>query len=195
MKIHVALPLFLMNLPEVYILFVGTFEPRKNLSGLLAAYAVLIAHMPDAPQLLIVGRRGWLYESLFDQARSLGVENRVIWREDITDADRVALYNGATLLTLPSFYEGFGLPPLEAMACGVPVVVSNRSSLPEVVGDVGLYVDPDRPESIADKLYQALTDSGWRSQAKTAGIARAATFNWRQTAQITRQVYQRMLSS
>jgi len=182
-----------LKLPDSYILFVGTFEPRKNLPGLLKGYVDLIARAPDVPPLLLVGRRGWLYESIFEQVKTLGLSDRVIWREDIADADRVALYNGAALLVLPSFYEGFGLPPLEAMACGAPVVVSDRSSLPEVVGDVGLYVDPDHPGSIADKLYQALSDSGWRTQAIGAGLQRAATFTWRHTAEITRQVYQQVL--
>ena len=184
-----------LKLPDAYLLFVGTLEPRKNLPGLLTAYAALVARAPDVPPLLIAGRRGWLSETLADQGRALGLEKRLIWREDIADADRPALYNGAALLTLPSFYEGFGLPPLEAMACGVPVVVSDRSSLPEVAGTAGLYVDPDQPDSIAEGLYRALTDSDWRTQAISAGLARAATFNWRQTAQIVLQVYQDVLRS
>jgi glycosyltransferase involved in cell wall biosynthesis len=184
-----------LQLPENYILFVGTFEPRKNLFGLLTAYAALIDPYPDVPPLLIAGKRGWLYESIFDQVNALDLSERVIWRENIADADRVALYNGASVLVLPSFYEGFGLPPLEAMACGMPVVVSERSSLPEVVGDVGIYVDPDRPDSIAEGLYRALTDSDWRAQAIRTGIERAATFTWRRTAQIVLKVYDQVLKS
>ncbi|MHB8628220.1 MAG: glycosyltransferase family 4 protein [Aggregatilineales bacterium] len=184
-----------LQLPESYILFVGTFEPRKNLVGLLTAYAGLLARYPDAPPLLIAGKRGWLYESIFGQVKALGLTHRVIWRENIADADRVPLYNGASVLVLPSFYEGFGLPPLEAMACGIPVVVSDRSSLPEVVSNVGIYIDPDRPDSIADGLYRALTDSAWRTQAIRTGIERAATFTWRRTAEIALRVYDRVLKS
>jgi glycosyltransferase involved in cell wall biosynthesis len=184
-----------LRLPEQFILFVGTFEPRKNLAGLLNAYAALIARYPDLPPIVIVGKRGWLYESIFDQVKSLDLSKRVIWREDVADSDRAALYNGASILVLPSFYEGFGLPPLEAMACGTPVVVSDRASLPEVVGDVGIYVDPDRDDSIADGIYRALTDSDWRKQAIRTGIERAATFTWRRTAEIAITVYDRVLKS
>ena len=181
-----------LNLPEVYILFVGTFEPRKNLSGLLAAYAVLTVHMPDAPPLLIVGRRGWLYESLFDQARSLGVENRVIWREDITDADRVALYNGATLLTLPSFYEGFGLPPLEAMACGVPVVGGNGSSIAEVVGNAGMLVEPTDARRMAGALIATCTEDDLNNRLRQRALLRAAQYTWQRTAFETYAVFHKV---
>jgi len=184
-----------LHLPADYILFVGTFEPRKNLPGLLTAYAALSGRCPDAPPLLVAGRRGWLYESIFEHVRELGLSERVIWRENLADGDRVALYNGASLLVLPSFYEGFGLPPLEAMACGVPVVVSDRSSLPEVVGNVGTYVDPDSADSIAEGLYQALTDSAWRREAIRTGVERAATFTWRRTAEIVLRVYDQVLLS
>ncbi len=184
-----------LGLPGSFILFVGTFEPRKNLAGLLNAYAGLVARTSDSPPLLIAGKRGWLYESIFDQVKALGLTNRVIWREDIADDDRVRLYNCASVLVLPSFYEGFGLPPLEAMACGAPVVVSDRSSLPEVVGNVGIYIDPDRPDSIADGIYRALTDSAWREQAIRTGIERAATFTWQRTAEIAFRVYHSVLNS
>lgn len=174
-----------LGLPSTYLLFVGTFEPRKNLTGLLDAYC----RLADALPLVIVGRRGWLYESIFQKVRDLGLEQRVIWLEDLPFADLPMVYNGAALLVLPSFYEGFGFPPLEAMACGVPTVVSNRGSLPEVVGDTGLMIDPDDGEALVDALRRMLTDSALRDRSIRAGLTRAATFTWQHTAEITLSVY------
>ncbi len=181
------------DLPRGCILHIGTFEPRKNLVGLFDAYALLRARYPDAPPLLAVGYRGWLYEPIFAKAAALGPQ--VIIREAFPAADLPALYNAASVLVLPSFYEGFGFPALEAMACGTPTVVSDRSSLPEVVGEVGLRIDPDRPESIADALYLALTDSEKRATWRQDGLARAATFTWQRTAQIALEVYRKVLNS
>ncbi len=182
------------HLPVDYLLFVGTFEPRKNIPGLLDAYVRLRDRLPDVPSLVIAGRRGWLYESIFEKVSALELAERVIFLENVPFADLPALYNGASVLVLPSFYEGFGFPPLEAMACGVPTVVANRASLPEVVGDVGILIDPDKPESIADGLYSALTDSAWRERARREGIARTATFTWRHTAEVALSVYDGLLS-
>ncbi len=181
------------ELPEGYLLFVGTYEPRKNLPGLLEAYSLLVRRAPDSPPLVIAGRRGWLFESIFEKATSLGLGERVRWLEDVPFVDLPALYNGAAVLVLPSFYEGFGFPPLEAMACGVPPVVSNRGSLPEIVGTVGILCDPDRPESIADAVYLALTDRALRETWRREGLERARIFTWQQTARITLDVYRKML--
>ncbi len=178
-----------LGLPSTYLLFVGTFEPRKNLPGLLNAYHALLSRLPDAPSLVIVGRRGWLYDSIFSSAEALGLGNQLHWVEDVTPADLPAVYNGAVALILPSFYEGFGLPPLEAMACGVPTIVSNRGSLPEVVGDAGVLIDPDDYDSICDGLYRILTDSVLREQCRRRGLARAATYTWQRTAEIALTVY------
>lgn len=142
-------------MPRGCVLFVGTFEPRKNIGGLLEAYALLRQKLPDVPPLVLVGRRGWLYQTLFERAAALRLTDRLIWLEDLPAEELPALYNGASVLVLPSFYEGFGFPPLEAMACGTPTVVSARGSLPEVVGEAGLLIDPDQPESIADALARA----------------------------------------
>ncbi len=178
-----------LGLPSSYLLFVGTFEPRKNLSGLLDAYC----QIKDVPPLVIVGRRGWLFESIFQKVTDLGLSERVKWLEDLPFADLPAVYNGAALLVLPSFYEGFGFPALEAMACGVPTVVSNRGSLPEVVGDTGLLIDPDRPGDLADATQRLLTDSALRQRSIDAGRARAATFTWQHTAEVTLSVYRQLV--
>jgi len=183
-----------LNLPRGFILFVGTFEPRKNLPGLLDAYHRLRGALPGVPPLVLAGRRGWLYESLYGQAASLGLEPHILWREDIPQPLMPALYNAAAVLVLPSFYEGFGLPALEAMACGTPAIVTNRSAPPEVVGEAGLLVDPDRPEEIAARLSDVLTDGALAARLRQAGLARAATFTWQQTAEAVRRVYEQVLS-
>jgi len=176
-----------------YILFVGTLEPRKNVPGLLHAYRLLLdAERTDA-RLVIVGARGWLAEPLEAEVQRLRLERRVHLLHGVPDADLPALYNGAAVLALPSFYEGFGLPVLEAMACGTPVVAANRTSLPEVVADAGLLVDPEDDGQIARALAQALNDAALRARLRAAGLARAAQFTWERTALITRAVYRRVL--
>jgi len=182
-----------LRLPQSYILFVGTFEPRKNIAGLLEAYHLLLSQMHDAPPLVLVGQRGWLFDETQEMADALGLQDRVLWREDISAADLPALYNLAAVLVLPSHYEGFGFPPLEAMACGTVPVVSSRSSLPEVVGDVGLQIDPDDPAALAAALCRALTDQPWRAAMREAGLARAASFTWERTARTALAAYQTAL--
>jgi glycosyltransferase involved in cell wall biosynthesis len=184
-----------LGLPEAYILFVGTFEPRKNIPGLFKAYRLLRETVPDTPPLVMVGRRGWLYDEIFASAEALHLTDRLIWLEDALWDDLPAIYNGARVLALPSHYEGFGLTALEAMACGTPTVVSDRGSLPEVVGDTGLLVDPDDPGGIADALRQMLADDELHARSRAAGLARAATFTWRKTAESVLDVYRRVLAS
>lgn len=172
-----------------YFLFVGTIEPRKNLDGLLTAYAALQEQHPDAPELVLIGKRGWLADQLIERIRN---SVHVRWLDQVTDADLPVFYNGAGALILPSFYEGFGLPALEAMACGTLPVVSDRSSLPEVVGEVGIQIQPDDPVSITDAMKQVMNaDESWLQAQREAAIRRAATFTWERSAQIARDVYQK----
>lgn len=178
-----------LDLPEDYLLFVGTFEPRKNIIGLLEAYAALRAQLPAAPPLVLAGRRGWMFEETMTRIDAMNLGSHVLWREDVSQEAMPALYNMATALVLPSFYEGFGFPALEAMACGTVPIVSNRASLPEVVGEVGLQVDPDDPPALTRALYHALTDSDWRAAMQQAGLERAAKFTWANTASIALSVY------
>jgi len=183
------------GLPEQYLLFVGTFEPRKNIPNLLKAYDRLRQSMQDTPPLVMVGRRGWLYEDIFAAVSDLSLDDAVIWIENAPWEDLPALYSGASVFVLPSHYEGFGLTALEAMACGTPPVVSNRSSLPEVVGSAGLLVDPDDPDEIAATIQRVLTDSDLYNHLRQSGLARARTFTWRRTAEIVHQVYDRVVSA
>ncbi len=182
-----------LNLPRGYILFVGTFEPRKNVPGLLRAYALLRRQWSDAPPLVLVGHRGWLFGEAAALARELGVEPHVRWLENLPSADLPAVYNGASVLTLVSHYEGFGFPVLEAMGCGVPCVIADRASLPEIAGDAALKVNPDDADAIADALRQALTDSALHELLQQKGLERARRFTWEKTARETLALYERVL--
>jgi glycosyltransferase involved in cell wall biosynthesis len=182
------------GLERGFLLFVGTLEPRKNLPGLLTAYRLLLDRRATRAPLVIVGGRGWLYDEVFQRAESLGLSERVRFLSDVPDADLPAITNGAALLVTPSFYEGFGLPALEAMACGTPVVISDRGSLPEIVGEAGVQVDPDDPPAIAAGMSRVLSDAHLRRQLEQTGMARAATFTWAKAARETLAVYREVLA-
>lgn len=183
-----------LRLPAQYFLFVGTYEPRKNITGLLSAYDQLRRQHTDVPPLVLAGRRGWLFEDIFTHADRLNLGETVVWLEDVAFADLPAVYNGARLLALPSHYEGFGLTALEAMACGTPVIVSDRGSLPEVVGETGLLVDPDDPAALADAMHRLWRDDALHATLRRGGLAHAQEFTWQRTAQIVLDVYNRLLS-
>jgi len=179
-----------LQLPPQYILFVGTFEPRKNIRGLLDAYQQLATRLPETPPLVLAGQRGWLFDETMAYIESLDLGARIQWRENVAQEAIAALYNVASLLVMPSFYEGFGFPALEAMACGTVPIVSNRSSLPEVVGDVGLQINPDDPGALADAMEYTFTHPEWMAQMQQAGLERASTFTWERTAALVLSVYQ-----
>lgn len=172
-----------------FLLFVGTLEPRKNLPGLLRAYRTLLDDRVIAGPLVVAGGRGWLYDDIFEHVQTLHLDDQVRFLHSVPDADLPELYNAASVLVLPSFYEGFGLPALEAMSCGTPVVAADRASLPEVVGDAGLLVDPDDPEDIARALGRVLTEDALRARMQERGLERAARFTWEETARATLAVY------
>ena len=182
-----------LDLPESYLLFVGTIEPRKNLVGLARAYRDLKVELPDLPKLVIAGRPGWHYEQQMNDIAKVGINDSLIIRHDISDAQLPALYNHALALITPSFYEGFGLPALEAMACGTVPIVSNVASLPEIVADVGILVDPHDTATIARAIQRVLFDSDWRAAQSAAGIKRAKQFRWQAAAETVRCVYQSVL--
>jgi glycosyltransferase involved in cell wall biosynthesis len=176
------------GLPHHYMLTVGTIEPRKNLSLLLEAYRSLPDRRRDI-YLVIVGRRGWRSEEFFARLHQLRLEQRVVLLHSVPDADLPALYSMAELFVFPSLYEGFGLPPLEAMACGTPVVASNTSSLPEVVGDAGIRVDPHDVAALAEAMEAVLTNPDLAQRLAASGAERAARFTWQAAALATEQVY------
>ena len=183
-----------LDLPQSYFLFVGTLEPRKNLVGLARAYRDLKLELPDAPKLVIVGRPGWHFEQLMTDLSAVGIDKDIIINHDVADCQLPALYNHAVSLITPSYFEGFGLPALEAMACGTVPIVSRVASLPEIVGDVGLLIDPHDIATISTALKRTLTDSHWREQQSAAALRRAARFRWSDTARIVLDCYDKVLN-
>jgi|YNPBryBLVA2012_1023415.scaffolds.fasta_scaffold02438_2 glycosyltransferase involved in cell wall biosynthesis len=175
------------RLPERYILFVGVIEPRKNVPGLLEAFASIAQRIPH--HLVVAGGLGWKYDSVFATVRRLGLGERAVFPGFIADEDLVPLYQGAELFVYPSFYEGFGLPVLEAMSCGVPVVTSNLSSLPEVTGNAAELVDPQDIGQIAEAMHRVLTDEVRRRRMVQEGMARAAGYSWDTAARTLLGVY------
>lgn len=188
------------QLPERFILAVGTIEPRKNLSTLFDAYAALLkdssAHLQSPVSnlnVVVAGKQGWLVESTLQAVRARGLEGKVQFTGYVADEDLPALYTLAEVFAFPSVYEGFGLPPLEALACGTPVVCSNASSLPEVMGDAGLLVAPTDAQAWMLALGRALTDASLRRDLAERGPRQAARFTWADAARRTRAVYEELL--
>ena len=183
--------------PDGYFLFVSTIEPRKNLATLLRAFARLRAASDArgvrALRLLVVGRQGWLCEDVFRLARDADLVDAVRFVGGASAEELLLLYNGALALAYPSLYEGFGLPPLEAMACGTPVLCADTSSLPEVVGDAGLLLPPLDVDAWAGTLARVVSDQGLRLELGRRGLARAALFSWRKAAAETLAVYREAL--
>jgi glycosyltransferase involved in cell wall biosynthesis len=185
-----ALAPFGLN-PGGYVLHVGTIEPRKNLVRLVEAYDLARRMAPCAiPKLALVGAKGWLFEEVFERVAALGLQDHVFLTGRVGRDLLPSVYNGAVLFVYPSLYEGFGLPVLEAMACGVPVVASDVSSLPEIVGHAGVLVDPLDVEELATAIADLLGDEGRRLALCEAGLARARHFSWQRAARETLAVYQ-----
>ena len=177
------------GLPERFILFLGTLEPRKNVRTLLRAYARLRRDHGTDHSLVLAGAKGWLYESIFEEARSLGLENAVLFPGFVPFEDQPLWYNACTVFAFPSLYEGFGMPALEAMACGAPVVCSNTTSLPEVVGDAGLTIPPLDEAALADALWRVLDQPAQAARMRSAGLEQAKRFSWASIARATVAVY------
>jgi glycosyltransferase involved in cell wall biosynthesis len=182
------------ELPERFILFVGTLEPRKNLPMLLRAFAQARSRLPAGFKLILAGGRGWLYEPILRTIEELGLESEVILPGFVPDDELPLWYNCADVFAYPSLYEGFGLPALEAMACGCPVMAARSSSLPEVVGDAGLLLSQDQPEAWAEELVRVCSDEALRAELRSLGLGRAERFSWAKMTRETVQVYREVLS-
>ncbi len=180
------------RLPDEYLLVVGSLEERKNLRRLLSACVRLWREGETRP-LVVVGARKPGYESSFSALRNPDLTQRVIFTGYVPENDLPGLYSGATIFVFPSRYEGFGLPPLEAMACGTPVVCSDTSSLPEVVGDAAVLVDPSSVEALAGALASVLADAPLRAQLRERGLQRAQRFTWQRAAEETLIVYREVV--
>lgn len=174
-----------------YILCVSNLQPRKNLKTLIAAYVALRTAGETRHKLVLVGRKAWLYDEIFAAARDSGFAGDLVFTGYLPREDVVALYNAADLFVYPSIFEGFGLPPLEAMACGTPVVTSSTSSFPEVVGDAALTVDPLDVAALAGAMARVLHDPTLRARLRERGLRRAAAFSWEATARIILEAYRR----
>ncbi|GCE03970.1 glycosyltransferase family 4 protein [Dictyobacter aurantiacus] len=186
------------GLGERYIFYLGGLDQRKNVPQLVRAFARLHAQIGDPDlQLLIAGnpdkQKGSLFPDPRPVAADLGMSGQIIYRF-IEEEDKPAIYSGASVFVFPSLYEGFGLDPLEAMSCGAPVVCSNRTSLPEVVGDAAISVDPEDVRELVDAMYRVLTDEGLRTGLRARSLQQAKRFHWHQAAQQTLAVYEEVLA-
>ena len=180
------------NIKGKYFLYLGTLEPRKNLTRLVKAYEILTKRKEDCPLLVLAGGKGWLYDEIFEQVNKSGLGDKVIFTQYIPSEEICPLMNGAEAFVFPSLYEGFGMPPLEAMACGTPVIVSSSASLPEVVGDCGIIVDAYSEESIADAMEKIADNQELKKQLSEKGIVRAREFSWEKSAEKLYSIYERL---
>lgn len=174
-----------------YFLYLGTIEPRKNLERLLDAYAKLCRENPDVPQLVLAGRRGWLCDGIYEKARSLCLGDKVLFTGYVRQEDSPVLMCGAAAFVFPSLYEGFGMPPLEAMACGTPVITSNTASLPEVAKGAAILVNPKSRPEIYRAMKQILKDTKAAETYRKLGIARAKQYTWEKSAKMLLDVYRK----
>jgi glycosyltransferase involved in cell wall biosynthesis len=179
-----------------YVLAVGSIQPRKNLGRLVRAYSALRGERgrSNLPQLVLVGKQAWLYDETLKTIEEERVGDSVVLTGHVSENDLPALYSGALCFVYPSYFEGFGLPPLEAMSCGAPVLTGNLTSLPEVVGDAGLTVDPFDTGALARALARLIDDADLRASLRERGLRRARAFDWRDTARMTLQVYRRVMA-
>jgi glycosyltransferase involved in cell wall biosynthesis len=177
-----------LGLSTGYILFLGSLRRHKNWDGLMRAYAGLPASMQREHPLVLAGQAHRTRRKALHLAERLGIRERVLLPGVLPEETIPALYAGALLFVFPSFLEGFGLPPLEAMACGVPVIATNRTSIPEILGDAPLYIDPCRPQEITEAMRRLIADASLRERLVGAGIRRAAQFGPGRTGEMMRQV-------
>jgi glycosyltransferase involved in cell wall biosynthesis len=180
-----------------YILFVSTIEPRKNLTALLEAYSLLRdrGRVAPLPALAVAGSEGWLFEQTYQRIEELGLKDNVRLLGGVSDPQLTKLYQGARAFAMPSLYEGFGLPALEALACGVPVLASYAGSLPEVVGDAGILLDPYDVDAWAAQLERVLLSEEEAQKLREAGPRQAARFSWEQAARRTWELYGKLIAT
>ena len=180
------------SLPEKYILYLGTIEPRKNLPVLIKSYKQIADDGTDY-KLVLVGKYGWMYQEVLALIDDLDLQDMVCLTGYVSQEDLPVVYNLASLFVYPTIYEGFGLPALEAMACGVPVITTRVASLPEIVGDAGLLIPVNDTDALYEAMNQVLEDTALRENLIHDGLARSKLFSWERTAQLTQQVYKKVL--
>ncbi len=177
-----------------FLLFVGTLQPRKNIARLIEAFSKLPQHFLDEYQLVVIGKKGWLYEEILAAPKKFQVEKRVLFLDYVSDEDLPSFYKKAELFVLPSLYEGFGLPVLEAMRYGCPVATSNVSSLPEAGGEAAVYFDPENVEDIKKTIEKVLSDNSLRERMKEKGIIHSKKFTWEKAAKEVLTVVEEVVS-
>lgn len=182
------------NIKLPYILTVGVLSPRKNISRLVEATGDVLKRGLDT-NLVVAGPMGWQYKDVFDKVKALGLNDRVQFIGPVPSSELPALYSGSSAFVFPSIYEGFGIPVLEAMACGAPVVASNTSSLPEVAGDAAVMVDPYKTNEIADAIYDLISNPEKAELFKKKGFERVRLFSWKKTAEDTLRIYREVAES
>jgi glycosyltransferase involved in cell wall biosynthesis len=181
------------GLPEHYLLFLGTLEPRKNVSRIVRAWSRAVDVDKDMPDLVLAGRYGWKVEPILHEVMESPHFARIHLPGFIAREDAPAVMTAAEGFVWPSLYEGFGLPPLEAMACGAPVLTSNTSSLPEAVGDAALTIDPEDESALTEAIHRLVTDAPLRETLRAKGLARVKEFTWRRTAERSAETYRKTL--
>lgn len=183
-----------LGVEDEFLLFVGTIEPRKNLLTLVRAHQEILRTTSVRPQLVIAGSEGWLMDDLYSYIKRAGIKDKLHFTGYLSEEDLSALYSSCRVFIYPSLYEGFGLPPLEAMACGAPVITSRIPSIMEVVGEAAHLVEPTDMEAIAQGIIKLLADDGERKRLSQAGRERALGFTWEKTAQQTLGIYRQVIS-
>lgn len=167
-----------------YLLYLGTLEPRKNIERIVEAYGMLRKELNDCPKLVLAGGKGWLFDSIFERVKELQIEDDVIFTGYVRDEDVPLIMSGAMTFCFPSLFEGFGMPPLEAMACGTPVITSNCSSIPEVVADAAITVDPYDVNALYEAMKNVTTNSDLREELSLKGLERCKLFSWQTSAKL-----------
>jgi Glycosyltransferase len=180
------------NIEFPYILFTGVLQPRKNVPTLIKAYKIL-KNRGVKHKLVLVGKKGWQYEEIFNTIDKLDLREDVIFTGYVPEEYLPAIYSGADVFAFPSLFEGFGLPPLEAMACGTPVITSNTSSLPEIVDEAGIMVNPYDVENLAEAMFMVITNEKLRKDMTSKGLQRAKLFTWKKCAEDTLEVYKEVM--
>lgn len=180
------------SIVDDYILYLGTLKPSKNVEGLVIAFSIVVSQYPNI-KLVIAGKKGWMFDSIFTKVKELGLEDKIIFTDFVDEEDKPGLIKGSKVFVLPSFWEGFGLDALNAMASGVPVVVGNVGSLPEVVGEAGVMVDPNNIDSIAKKISGVLSMGKLEyNSIIEKGLAQAKKFSWEKTARETLKILEKV---
>jgi glycosyltransferase involved in cell wall biosynthesis len=182
-----------LGVEDEFILFVGTIEPRKNLLTLARAFDEIMRRTEQRPQLVIAGREGWLVDEFYSFIEQAGIRDRMLFTGYVAEEDLRALYSSCLVTVYPSLYEGFGLPPLEAMACGAPVITSSIQTILETVGEAARVVTPTDHQGLARAILELLENEEERARLSSAGLKRAAEFSWEKTARLTMEVYAEVL--